>query len=219
MHSEIKHPKDIEYFTEYPSSVMESIHSTHFTNINHTIQFFGPMLYFLARAIESHQIIEVGHAEGYTSRYLAQAVKDNGLRYQVTSGMYYGIDIVQTEKVRDALTKLELPNTIINMDSINLNKDTFSDNQFDLIFQDGAHDEEHVLHELEVLYPKLKGDGKGYWIAHDVYGPSEEGYVKILKMIPKKYNFEFCRIWSSSYGLGIFRKMDGYDYNKRYWRE
>jgi predicted O-methyltransferase YrrM len=215
----IMHPKDVEYFSEYSAPLMELVHSAHFTNINSTITWFGPMLYFLARAIEAHKILEIGHAEGYTAHYLAHAVKDNGVRYQVKDGMYYGIDIAQTEKTRDNLTNEQLPNTIINLDSAKLTSEIFKDVTFDMVFQDGAHDEEHVLYELETMYPQLRGDGKGYWIMHDVYGPAEEAYHKIIKMIPEKYNFQHCEIWSSSYGLGIFRKMEGHYPEKRYWRE
>ena len=103
------------------------------------------------------------------------------------------------------------------MDSMTLKTDTFGDTKFDIIFQDGNHDEEHVLYELETMYPTLKDGGFGYWIAHDIYGPAEEAWRELVKIIPQKYNFEFCRIWASSYGLGIFRKMDNYDNEKRYW--
>lgn len=219
MELKVTHPKDVEYFTEFPSPIMETIHSTHFTNINSTITFFGPMLYFFARAIEAHRILEIGHAEGYTSWYLANAVKDNGLRYQVSDGMYYGIDIIQTEKTRDNILSKDptLPIQIINMDSMTLKPDTFGDKKFDMIFQDGCHDREHVLYELEAMYPALRGEGFGYWVAHDVYGPAEETFNELIPDLTTKYNFEWCRIWSSSYGLAILRKMDGYDPNKRFW--
>lgn len=215
MNEKIKYQKDIEYFTDFPAPIMELIHSSHFININSTITFFGPMLYFFARAIEAHRILEIGHAECYTAWYLANAVKDNGMRYGVTDGQYYGIDIVQTDL---ALERLKgLPATIINMDSATITKDTFKDIKFDMIFQDGAHDTEHVLYEIETLYPQLRGDGQGYLIMHDVYGPSEEAFHKLIPELTTKYNFEWCRIWSSSYGLGILRKMEGLDPEKRFW--
>jgi len=216
-HGVIEYEKDIEYFTQFPAPIMELIHSGHFININSTITFFGPMLYFFARAIEAHKILEIGHAECYTAWYLANAIQDNGIRYQVKDGQYYGIDIIQTDLAVERLKGL--PVTIMNKDSMTITPETFKNITFDMIFQDGAHDEEHVLYELETLYPQLKGNGQGYWIAHDIFGPAEEAYHKILKMIPDKYNFQHCGIWSSSYGLGIFRKMEGYDYEKRYWRD
>jgi len=204
----IWHPKDIEYFKEYPAPVMENLHRLHFCNINATIPFFSLILYGFACAIEAHKVLEIGSAEGYSAFYLAHAVKFNGLRYQVDNGMYYGIDITQTELVKERLDKEGLPNTLINMDSINLSPDTFKDITFDLIFQDGCHETDHVLHELEVLYPQLKGNGRGYWLMHDIFGPASEAYQKILEMIPDKYNFQHCAIHDASYGLGIFRKME-----------
>jgi predicted O-methyltransferase YrrM len=213
----IWHPKDIEYYKEFPAPLHENMQRMHYANLNSTITFFGPMLYYFARAVEAHRVLEIGHAEGFTSFYLANAVKDNGTRYEVTDGEYIGIDIVQTDSTREKLLAEGLPAKVINMDSMTLKADTFGDKPFDIIFQDGAHDEEHVLYELETMYPALRGQGFGYWIMHDIFGPAEESYHKILKMIPEKYNFQHCGIWSSSYGLGIFKKMDGYDYEKRYW--
>jgi len=213
------HPKDQEYFNEYDDPILKMHQEYHFTNINSTITWFGPMLYFFARAIEAHKICEIGHAEGYTAFYLAHAVKANGIRYQVKDGQYYGVDIARTEVMREDLAKYNLPATIINLDSAKITPETFKDITFDMIFQDGAHDTEHVLYELETLYPQLLGKGRGYWVMHDIYGPAEEAYHKILKMIPEKYNFQHCAIWSSSYGLGIFRKMDEFDPEERFWRD
>jgi hypothetical protein len=62
------------------------------------------------------------------------------------------------------------------------------------------------------MYPQLKGDGKGYWIAHDCFGDPERNAVnginEIIRLIKEGvYNMEYCRIWDI-YGLAIFRKMD-----------
>jgi len=215
----IWHPKDQEYFKEYPAPVMEKMHAGHWTNINSTITYFGPMLYFITRALGCEQVLEIGHAEGYTSYYLAHAVKDNAIRFGMKGNMYYGMDIVQTELMREKMAKEGLPATIINMDSIKLTSETFKDITFDLIFQDGAHDTEHVLHEIDVLYPQLKGEGKGYLIFHDCYGPSEDGFKKLQELIKQgKYNLEFVRIFSV-YGIAIMRKMDGFDDKKYYWED
>ena len=204
----IVHPLDIEYFKEYRAPIMELMQSSHYTNINSTISFFGPMLYYLCRAIGVEQVLEIGVAEGYTSWYLANAVKDNGVRYKMAGNMYYGIDILdRTDVVKPRLDLAGLPNKLIQMDSINLTKETFKDVQFDLIFQDGAHDTEHVVKEIEILYPQLKGKGNGFLICHDVYGPSYEGVKQILA--DKRYEWEYVRI-CEIYGLAILRKMEGY---------
>lgn len=212
----IDQDKDIEYFREYSAPLMENMHRMHFTNINSTITFFSPMLYFLVRALGCEQILEIGHAEGVTAFYLAHGVKDNGTRFGMKDNMYHGIDIVQTEKVKKNMTEAGLPNTILNLDSMELKPETFN-KTFDLIFQDGCHDTKHVLAEMEAMYPTLKGEGKGYWIFHDCYGPSEEGFRELKKLIADgKYKFEWCTIFCV-YGLAILRKMDDYDYEKRHW--
>ena len=210
----LNHPKDTQYFKEYPAPIMENLQNGHFTNINSTITFFGPMLYFFARSIGAEQILEIGHAEGYTSHYLAHAVKDNATRFKMAGNRYYGIDIVQTDKVRQNLLNEHLPVTVLTLDSMKLTPETFKDVKFDIIFQDGCHDDEHVVYEMETMYDQLKGNGTGYWIFHDCYGPSEEGWHKIIK--DPRYNWEFVRIFCP-YGLGILRKMDGYDNSKRFW--
>jgi predicted O-methyltransferase YrrM len=212
------HSKDQEYFSQFSAPVMELIHSDHYININATIPFFGPMLYFLVRALRCEKVLEIGTAEGYTSYYLANAIKDNAIRFGYNDSMFYGLDIVKTEFVKENLDKLNLPNTIITLDSINLTSETFKDIQFDLIFQDGAHDKEHILHELKVLWPQLKGNGRGYWIMHDTRGPGEEGYNKFLEYIKQeKIDVQHINLDDDVYGLGIFRKMEGFDYTKTFW--
>jgi protein-L-isoaspartate O-methyltransferase len=215
----LTHELDIEYFKEYPAPIMQAVQELHHTNINSTISFFGPMMYFLLRDIGAEQVLEIGHAEGYTAHYLANAVKDNAVRFGMKGNKYYGIDIVQTEKIRSALEAKGLPVDVRNVDSMTLSPETFPGLLFDVIFQDGCHDTEHVLYELKTMYPQLKGEGKGYWIMHDVFGPAEEGFHAVKKLIDQGvYNFEFVRIFSC-YGLGIFRKMEGWDESKRHWRD
>jgi SAM-dependent methyltransferase len=216
-HAKIQHPKDVEYFGEYPAPLMEMMQAQHFTNINSTIAFFGPMLYFLLREIGAEQVLEIGHAEGYTAFYMAHAVKDNAVRFGMAGNKYYGIDIVQTEKVRTQLLESNLPVDLRELDSMKLTPETFPGINFDVIFQDGCHDTEHVLYELKTLYPQLKGEGKGYWIFHDCFGPAEEGFQEVMKLIKADvYDFEFIRFFTP-YGLAILRKMEGWNLEKRYW--
>jgi len=214
----MKHPKDIEEFKVHPAPIMELIHSGHFININATITYFGPMLYFLTRALLCQKVLEIGHAEGYTSWYLANAVKDNALRHNYKNHRYCGIDIVKTKEVSEMLSGLNVPFTLLKTDTINLHSGTFLDIKFDLIFQDGPHDAEHVLHEMKVLYPQLKGNGLGYWIFHDCFGPAEEGFNEIKKLIKEGvYNFEYTCLDDNIYGLAILRKMEGYR-ERKHWK-
>lgn len=215
----IWHPRDVEYFEEYCAPVMENIHRLHFTNVNSTIPFFGPMLYFLARQLGAERILEIGVAEAYTSFYLAHAVNDNAKRFKMAGNEYIGVDIVQTEKSTHNLLKWGLPITVHNMDSKNLTTGFFGDKPFDIIFQDGNHTTDYVIYEFEQMWPDVKGGGDGFFICHDCYGPSEEGCREILKKIElDKIPVEFLRI-PGMYGLLLIRKMEGYDYEKRYWRD
>ncbi len=207
----INHPKDVEYFNEYPAPLMKLIHSEHFTNINATDSFFGCMLYFLIRALRSQKVLEIGSAEGYSAWYMANGIRDNAVRHNFKDPMYYGIDIVKIREVEERLTTADLPNTMIPLDTINLNKETFKDIKFDLVFQDGCHKSDHVFHEFKTLWPNLKGNGLGYWVAHDVMGPAAEGYRQVMKYI-KENNIHIQNVILDEgiYGLSIFRKMEGY---------
>jgi hypothetical protein len=207
----MKHEKDIAYFMDFPAPVMERTHTGHFTIINATIPFFGPMLYYMIRAIGCEQVLEIGVAEGYSSYYMAQAIKDNAVRYQMFGNRYYGIDIALQEPAKKGLERDKLPIVLYEMDSMDL-PGPMAGVTLDLVFQDGCHDREHVLYEFKTMYRQLKGNGKGYWIAHDCFGDparnAVEGVDEIIRLIKEGvYNMEYCRIWDI-YGLAIFRKMD-----------
>jgi SAM-dependent methyltransferase len=216
--NELWHPKDIDYFKEYPAPVMEQIQKLHYTNINSTITFYGPMLYFLIRGLCCEHVLEIGVAEGYTAFYLANAVKDNGTRFGMKNNMYYGVDNRKIP-VAEKLDELGLPNKILHMDSKDLSSETFKDVVFDVVFQDGDHSTEAVIREFELFWPQLKGGGKGYWVFHDCYGPAEEGFRAIKKRFDEKeFNGEYIRL-DSVYGLAMIRKLDDYDENKRHWKD
>jgi len=207
--------RDIAYFKQYPEPIMELMQKEHFTIVNSTISYYGPMLYYIVRAMGAEQVLEIGHAEGYTGFYLAHAVKDNAQRFGMKGNMYHAIDIAQTEKVKECFQKANLPANIINMNSMTL-PGPFKDMKFDIIFQDGNHDTKHVLYELETMYPQLKSGG--LWIAHDTAGPAEEAWHIITKLIKEgKYQFEYIRLMGI-YGISIMRKTEGVDPKKRYWK-
>jgi len=215
----IYHEKDIEYFEEYSAPVMENVQRMHFTNINSTIPYFGPMLYFLVRQFGCEQILEIGHAEGYSSFYLAHGVKDNATRFRMHGNHYYGIDIVQTERVREQLENEGLPITIINKDSMTLDSNSFPGMVFDMIFQDGCHDTEHVVYEFNAMWSQLKGKGNGYWVAHDAEGPAWEGCNEIKRLLKEREIPHEIISLGGSYGLMIVRKMEGFDYNDNPWKD
>ena len=216
----MQHPKDIEYFKEYPAPLMELFHSAHFTNINATDSFFGCMLYFLIRAFRCQKVLEIGSAEGYSAWYMANGVRDNSIRHNFKDVMYYGIDIIKIAEVEKILTDHCLPNTMLPIDTITLGKEVFEDTKFDLVFQDGCHEATHVFHEFKTLWPLLKGNGLGYWIMHDTRGPAEEGYKRILEYIKQEnIDIQHINLDEGIYGLGMFRKMEGFDYSKKLWND
>jgi predicted O-methyltransferase YrrM len=215
----IHHEKDIEYFKEFAAPVMENIQRLHYTNINSTIPYYGPILYLLVRQFGCEQILEIGHAEGYSSFYLAHGVKDNATRFQMLGNKYYGIDIVQTERVREKLLAEGLPVVIQEKDSMTLTKDSFPDITFDMIFQDGNHDEEHVMYEFETMWSQLKDSGNGYWIAHDAEGPAWHGCKAIRKRLKEKDIPHEVINLGGAYGLMIVRNMKNFDYDKNPWRD
>ena len=211
-----QHPKDAKYFKDFPAPIMENLHSRHFININATLAYLGgPLLYFLVRALHCEKVLEIGTSLGYSSYYLASAVEDNRVRHSLKNAMFWGIDIMSTDFVKKNLDKKGLPNTILNMDTKGLTSETFKGVEFDLIFQDGCHQEEYVLHEMEVLYPQLKSNG--YWLFHDAAGPSEKAWHKIIKN--PKYKFDSVRLMDNIYGMGILHKIEGLDPEKMYWWE
>ena len=215
----ICYEKDIEYFTEFTAPVMENVQRMHFTNINSTIPYFSPMLYFLVRQFGCEQVLEIGHAEGYSSFYLAHGVKDNAIRFGMAGNHYYGIDIVQTESTRERLEKEGLPVTILNKDSMTLDKNTFPNLVFDLIFQDGNHDAEHVVYEFNTMWGQLKDKGDGYWVAHDAAGPAWHGCNEIKRLLKERNEPHEIITLGGSYGLMIIRKMRNFDYNDNPWKD
>lgn len=209
------HPKDKELFDQYPSSLWEAWMKLHPTHVNHTTPFFGPMLYWITRAIGAHIAVEIGIAQGYTSFFMAAAIKDNNVRYQM-KGKYIAIDIKPKQYIFDPLIDQGFPIVFYEKNSLDINLDELGgEGKVDLIFQDGWHNTKHCLKELnQLIYPALKDNGNGYLIMHDVYSWCEQYYNIVAK--DPKYNFEAVR-FLNNYGLAICRKMDNYDHNKVFW--
>jgi len=201
-------------FQASPAPIWESVMRDHPGFINHTCPYLGPMLYWISRIVGAFNTLEIGVAQGYSSYFLASGVKDNGVRYN-QSGMYYGCDVVDRSEFLNPLIEMGLPVTHLIRDSILLTADDFDNRPLDLIFQDGFHNTDHCLQELELFYPMLKGKGAGYIVIHDVYGPCEEYCNAIVK--DPRYEFEFIR-FLTAYGFAILRKMEGYD-DRKYWPE
>jgi hypothetical protein len=210
------HPIDLEVFAQYPARIFEVLARENYTQINYTDAFYGPMLWAMIRANHSLNVVEIGVGEGYCSYFMAQAVRENIARDSVP-GRYLGIDI--SDRCKDLFDKMAadgLPVEYKFVDSATLKpEDLLHDGRpVDLLFQDGNHHIDQTLKEIDIIYPALRGNGEGYLCCHDVYAYCEQ-YAKILRTNPK-FKFEHIS-FLYNYGFGIFRKMDGYDYEKVFW--
>ena len=211
------HPLDEALFKEYPAPLWESAMRLHHTLINHTTPFFGPLLYWLIRAIGGIDVVEIGIAQGYTSFFMASAVKDNNARYKA-NGKYVAIDIADKHPIFDPLIERGFPIEVWTINSVAVTqemiKKTFPTG-IDLVFQDGWHNTEHCFKELDIFYPHVKDKGVGYWVMHDVYSWCERFYNKLVK--DPRWKLNECVRLMNNYGLAICRKMDNYDYEKIHW--
>ena len=211
---------DLGYFDLFPAPIYEAMCRINpAENINATTPFYGPLLYVLARINGAHRALEVGVAEGWSSGFLAWAIKDNNIRYGM-GGRFYGIDIGDKRHIQKQHEALGLPSTFIEDPKGSVhwleNQKEIEPESLDIVFIDGLHYGPYVEREVELVYPFLKGDGQGLCCLHDVYSTAEKAWP-LIKNNPK-YQWESMR-FMNNYGFGILRKMDGTDSNKVHWPE
>jgi hypothetical protein len=202
----------VGYFQEYPAPVFKAMWEQTFAPMNSTTPYYGPLLYWLCRCADASDVLEIGIATAWSSVFMAHAVAEANSRYKA-NGMYYGVDVGDKKDIFAEMHKMNLPAKFIQKDSWDLVPADWDNRQLNLVFQDGWHSDEYVMRELDILLPYLKGNGDGYWVMHDVYSWCEGVFEKIKQLHP---NWEVIR-FKQNYGLAIFRNMDGYDYNARYW--
>lgn len=206
------HELDQDEFNKYPAPLWEVWMKMHTSHINATLPNYGPMLYWFTRGISAKLVVEIGVAEGYTSFFLANAVQDVMIRQGETNYKYIGIDTHIRAEYTDPIKNAYSIAAFWEMNSLDVTPNMFNEQQIDLIFQDGCHDTDHCLKELELFYPLLKDKGNGYIIMHDVHYLCEE-YFEIVRK-DNRYKFEYVRM-IENYGLAICRKMDNYNYEKK----
>jgi hypothetical protein len=209
------------YFKEYPAPIYEeTTRLSPASVINSTTPYYGPLLYWLARCTGAHHALEIGVAQFWTGGFIAHGVKDNNTRYGA-NGKYYGMDIQDKAEFKANADELQLPVEFIihpagSVDYLEKNVNQWPDGFFNFIYIDGYHNTEYVQREVELLYPKLAGNGAGYMIHHDIYSYCEELWGLVVK--DPRYQWEHVR-FLDNYGLGILRKMEGYDHSKVFWPE
>ena len=192
----------LEFFKHDP--ILSSASGHFLEEVNATLPYFPILMYVWAKALNAKNILEVGIAEGYSARYLAQAAEEN-------DGMYYGIDINKhfCEEAEKNLTTLGLKHKIICADTYQLEKIDFVP-QIDIAFLDGEHTTEAVLHEVELIYSLLASKGNGYIFIHDIV---DMGNSMAWLKLKQDSRFETLGI-GVNYGLGILRKANELNYEK-----
>jgi predicted O-methyltransferase YrrM len=187
-----KDNKFLKGFSNHPSN-----------DCNFTCTYFPLLMYLFAIIHGSKNILEIGSAEGYSAYYLAEVAK-------VNNGMYYGIDI--NPGLIERVDKLlgDLPHKMICADTKKMDKIDFTDS-LDIVWIDGEHTTEAVMHEIELVYPLLKDRGFGFIFLHDIVDMGVSGAWLKLKNDPR---FESIGL-EANYGLGILRKLDGVRYEEK----
>lgn len=204
---------DKQYFEQYPQPIFEASMRGHFGPINHSTPYYGPFLYWLARCSGARFVVEIGVCKAYTSFFLASAVKDNMTRQGVDNGRYWGVDISgEIPEFERKMREKGLPVNMLQMDSWDLKPETFDGNKLGVAFIDGWHSRQHLLKEVEILYPLLVDGGRGYMVIHDTYGWVSEPIVEVLK--DPRYEFEHIS-FADNYGLTILRKVKDYKFDPR----
>lgn len=177
--------------------------ATHPSNdCNFTCTYFPLLIYLFAKIHGSKNILEIGSAEGYSAYYLAEIAKENG-------GMYYGIDKEQGLIERVDKLLVYLPHTLICADTHKIEK--LDIDSLDIVWIDGEHTTEAVMHEIELVYPILKDRGFGFIFLHDIVDMGVSGAWLKLK---NDKRFESIGL-EANYGLGILRKLEGVRYEEK----
>lgn len=165
----------------------------------------GPMLYLLALLTKAKYILEIGVGLGTTAYWLANAARENG-------GKYYGIEknSKQCGNVNRQFGAYDLPGFVYCMDSNNLDH-KFFENEFariDVALLDGDHTQRAILHEMELVFPLLRSDGKGFIFIHDVTSIKSTHSKKGWDFVKRQYA-DLCEYIELPYrlGMGVLRKL------------
>ena len=77
--------------------------------------------------------------------------------------------------------------------------------KIDFVFIDGEHTTEAVMHEVEMIWPKLQDRGWGYIAFHDIV---DQGVDEAWALLKEKYKdrAEFIGFHPNG-GLGLMRKV------------
>src|SRR3990167_3646915 len=104
---------DLGYFDQYPSPMFEAMTRVNPTEMmNATTPHYGPLLYVIGKILGAHNALEIGNAEGWSSGFMAWAIKENNVRYGM-NGHFYGLDISDKSFIQKAHNELGLPSVFV----------------------------------------------------------------------------------------------------------
>lgn len=184
----------------------DDLFATGFTNhylgdANAAVWYFPALMYSMMRCLHSKNVLEIGIFQGYTAYYLARAAFKGG-------GQYYGIEIDEKfcSLVSRNLIEKDLPHKIFNANSKDLTAEDFKNwfTTIDFAFIDGEHNDEAVIHEVDLIYPHLPTE-TGIICIHDCWNQCVDGAVATLQ---EDKRFEVLTIPLHN-GLAILRKIEG----------
>lgn len=211
------HDVDKGYFKDYPAPLYEAMTRHACCEINATAPHYGPMLYTIVKAITAGNALEIGVASGWSSSFISHAIRENNSRFN-TNGRFYGIDCGDKSELQKKHDQMGLPSTFITDEKGSVHylrqQKLWFPEFFQLIFIDGLHVNKYLEAEIDLCYPLLMGAGKGYMVIHDVCAFVQDAWEVTIKN--PKYQWEHIS-FMHNYGLGILRKMDGYDKKKVWW--
>jgi len=165
---------------------------------NCTNALYMPFLYSLCMVYEFRNILEIGVDQGHGTNILGYVAKKN-------NGQYVGIDINGSRfpHYKRYFEGLRYPVKFIEADTKEMTEIPMD--KIDFVFIDGEHKTEPILHEVEMIWPKLQGKGWGYIAFHDVV---DQGAQDAWKIVKEKYKdqAEFIAFHPNG-GLGLMRKM------------
>jgi predicted O-methyltransferase YrrM len=154
----------------------------------------GTLLAALIKCHKATNVLELGTLEGYTTKYLLDAVNENG-------GKLITVDI--EDKLNEGI-KAELNakgHQFIKGSSLDVCKG-LNRNSFDLIYIDTVHEWHHALPEFKILQHLIKQGGM--LVYHDTIKFTD---MKRLANYVKAYRFESVTIRTpEGNGLSIIQK-------------
>ncbi len=165
--------------------------------------FTAPIMYLLIKQMNLPNVLEIGIGAGSAGYWLGHAAKE-------MDGIYYGIELHQSRinGVSTYMEKFGIRHEMWCADTKTLPLDFIPKNigRVDFAYLDGDHSKEAILHEMKMVWPYLRGDGKSYVCIHDIYSASKEGWAEVYRRVKNNsFYAEMIEIHAQS-GLGILRK-------------